>query len=562
MSIAQNLRLGVKLPLMLVSVSFVALAIMGVSSYHLASTMLKAHGTQRLEQTLSSRKEVLRHWSDQQLSAIRAAGASTGVPRAARDFMQAWTGLGSDPGDELRRIFIDGNPHPAGERYKLDYSNVMNDYTLNHRRYNITFAALADQNDLLDIFIVSPVGDVLYSYQKDENFGRNLFSASQDDPELVRVARDALNAKTSSGPFVSQFTHDFTSAKGPRVVYLSVPMRSEGGLIIGALVFEVPLAMLSDTMSDPDALGATGQGYLVDGGRTLQTPLREVPRPANGSFDSPEYVVAKALRGETGQRQGLGIDGMEVVSAYEPVDLFGRRFAAIVEQTTNEIYAPARELARDMMVNAGLVLLMLGGLSWMMARSVSTPLSSLTQMIRRISERKYDTSIRGTERGDEVGDIARAIGGLRDDLARAEATQMEATIQGTAFRTSSAAMMMVDSNFTITYVNEALVKLIHARRDDFRMLRPDVCAEDLVGQTIEDFHVAAGHLRGIVETRENLPYHVDIIIGEGRFGLDLNEISLPDKGRIGFVIEWRDVTEIRMNRALLSAIGNTQLIME
>ncbi len=562
MSITQNLRLGTKLPLMLVSVSFVALAFMGVSSYHLASSMLKAHGTQRLEQALASRGQVLRHWSEQQLSSIRAAGASTGVPRAARDFMAAWSRLGVNPGAELRQIFVTENPHPEAERYKQDYSSVLNDYTLQHRRYSMTFSALVDQNNLMDIFVVGPAGDVLYSYQKDENFGRNLFTASQDDPELVRVTREALNAKTSSGPFISQFTHDFTGAKSARVVYLSVPLRSESGLIIGVLVFEVPLAMLGKTMGDPDSLGVTGQGYLIDGWRTLQTPLRDVPRPANGTFDSPEDVVTMALRGESGQREGLGIDGMDVVSAYAPLDLFGRRFAAIVEQSKDEIYAPARELARDMTVNGGLVLLMLGALSWLLARSVSSPLSLLAQIIRKISERRYDTAIKGAQRGDEVGDIARALGGLRDDLAHAEATQREATIQGTAFRTSSAAMMMVDSKFIITYVNDALVKLILSRLGDFSMLPSDVCADDLIGKSIEDFHVVVGRLRVDLGDPKNLPYHVDIVIGDGRFGVDVNEISLPEKGRIGFVIEWRDVTEIRMNRALLAAIGNTQLIME
>ncbi|RWR10768.1 PAS domain S-box protein [Sinirhodobacter populi] len=561
MSIALNLRLGTKLPLMLVSVSFVALAIMGLSSYHLASTMLITHGTQRLEQALGSRREVLRHWSEQQLSSIRAAGLSAGALRAARDFQTAWERIGPDPGPELRRIFVD-HVAPDGGYSQPGVVPHLSDYTLQHRRYSGTFSALVEQNGLLDIFLVGPGGEVFYSHQKDANFATNLFDGNRDDPDLVRVVREALEARTSSGPFISLFTRDFTHPRSPRVVYLSVPLRSEGGEVLGALVFEVPLAPLSDTMGDPNTLGSTGQGYLVDGGRTLQTPLRDIPRPVDGKFDIPEDVVTRALRGEAGQQDGRGIDGTEVISAYAPVDLFGRRFAAIVEQTTKEIYAPARALAREMVVNGGLVLALLAAVSGLLARSVSGPLTQLTQMIRKIAEGRYDTAIRGTERGDEVGDMARALGGLRDDLARAEAAQLEATIQGTAFRTSSAAMMMVDSDFVIIYVNDALVRLLRSRQEEYRLSHADFPTEDLVGRSIGDFHAMPDHLREILGDPANLPYHVDIVVGDVRFGLDVNEISLPEKGQIGFVIEWRDVTEIRMNRALLSAIGNTQLIME
>ena len=51
-----------------------------------------------------------------------------------------------------------------------------------------------------------------------------------------------------------------------------------------------------------------------------------------------------------------------------------------------------------------------------------------------------------------------------------------------------------------------------------------------------------------------MPFSTEFSVGDARFAFDLNAVTMPGHGRIGFVVEWRDVTVERMNRAVLSAI--------
>jgi methyl-accepting chemotaxis protein len=84
---------------------------------------------------------------------------------------------------------------------------------------------------------------------------------------------------------------------------------------------------------------------------------------------------------------------------------------------------------RQMLIANGsiiaIVILLLLGLSWVMVRSVTLPLTALTVTLGRLAQRDWQTDIAGDDRGDEVGDIARAVGALKENGIAAERLQDE-----------------------------------------------------------------------------------------------------------------------------------------
>ncbi len=71
------------------------------------------------------------------------------------------------------------------------------------------------------------------------------------------------------------------------------------------------------------------------------------------------------------------------------------------------------------------VILLLLGLSWVMVRSVTLPLTALTVTLGRLAQRDWQADIAGDDRGDEVGDIARAVGALKENGIAAARLQDE-----------------------------------------------------------------------------------------------------------------------------------------
>lgn len=555
-----NLRLAIKLPLMLVAISTFALAVMGVSSYRVGRAIMLEEGTGRLEQTLDVRSEALSTWAEGLVSELRATAANPGTNRALRDFSNAWKQLGDDPAGYLREAFITKNPNTEGERAKLEFPGDVNDYSILHRRSHRGFVALAEAKQIDDIYLVDASGMVLYSLRKGDDFATSLAQGAYRESALARTVTAAL-AEEGDATVASDFTPYAAVKDGPRGVYLAMPMRTPEGRLIGALAFFARSAEADAVLAEARSLGDTGIGYLVDASGTLETAPRRAVPVSVGETAKPEAVTA-ALSGQAGRVQQAGLDGAQVQAVYAPLDLFGKRFAVVVEQDMAELFAPSRALARKQLFNAAWLLALLALLSGGMARSVSRPMVGLSRTIGAIAKGAHDVPVAGTGRGDEVGDIARALEALRSELAAAEETQRAAAIQGAAFRNASAGLMMVDGDFTITYVNAALVATIEGRISDFRRRCPEISTQALVGRALDDIFPLDATLRAALADPAQLPLHRDLALGDGRFDVEVSDIRDADDLLLGYVVEWRDVSAQQMTQALLGAIDDHQIILE
>ncbi|WP_444461965.1 methyl-accepting chemotaxis protein [Rhodobacter capsulatus] len=554
----QSLKLRLKLPLMLVTIAVGALAVMGVSSYREARNLLLEQGSQRLEHTLQTRAQGAQGWADQVQSELRAMAVNQGTARLMRDFSGAWKMLGAGAADNLRKAWVETNPNPEAERWKLDFAGDINDFGIIHRRAHPGFVTQSKERGLADLFFVDPKGRVLYSLRKGPEFAADLTDPALQQSPLARVVAQAL-ASSEQVPQIS----DFVSAGpgGVPVVYLAQTVRSAEGVSLGVVAFAARLDPLLQMITAPQSLGETGQAYLVDGSGILQSSLRAGASVSPGAKVKTPAVTA-ALAGATGRIEQSGVEGGSVLAVHAPLQIFGRPMALVVEQSDRELFAPARELAQKLGVNAALLIAVLAAISTWMARGIARPLHDLAVAVNRISRGDHALRVPGTGSRDEVGEIAQAVEALRGDLAASEATRHAAMVQGTAFRNSSAALMVVGSDLTITYVNTALIRLVEAKLPDFRLRQPDLQPETLVGQSLAALYPLSAEIEARLQDPAQLPFRRDVAVGEGRFGVDFSEIRTPDGAQLGFVVEWRDVTELRMTRALLNALDSTQLMLE
>ena len=559
MPFSTSLKLRLKLPLMLVAIAMVALAVMGVSSYREARSLLLEQGSQRLDHALETRAQGAQGWADQVQSDLRAMAVDQGTARLMRDFAGAWKMLGAGAADNLRHAWVETNPHPEAERWKLDFAGEINDFGIIHRRAHPGLVTLAEERGLADIFFVDPRGRVLYALRKGPEFAADLTDPALAETPLSRLVAQVLASKEDQ-PRISDFTD--AGPGGTPVVHLAQAVRSTEGLTLGVLAFSVRLDPLMQMIAAPQSLGETGQAYLVDAEGRLQSELRPgAAAPARGSVIDTPAVVA-ALAGGAGRIEQTGIGGGVVLAVHAPVQLFGRPMALVVEQAESELFAPARELARKLGLNALWLIAALAAISAWMARGIARPLQDLAGAVNRIAGGDHAVTVPGTATRDEVGEIAQAVEALRGDLAASAATRHAATVQGTAFRNSSAALMVVSDDLTITYVNAALESLVEAKLADFRIRQPDLAAGELVGQSLASLYPLTPDIEARLQDPAQLPFRRDVAVGEGRYGVDFSEICRADGTRIGFVVEWRDVTELRMTRALLNALDGMQLMLE
>ncbi len=107
------------------------------------------------------------------------------------------------------------------------------------------------------------------------------------------------------------------------------------------------------------------------------------------------------------------------------------------------------------------------------------------------------------------------------------------------------AMMTIDRDMVITYVNEATLELMRRNADTLRSLYPGFDPERLVGTCIDVFHRNPAHQRQLLADPSRLPYETDIQVGPLTFHIRVSAIHDLKGEYVGNTLEWSDVTELR-----------------
>jgi methyl-accepting chemotaxis protein len=144
-----------------------------------------------------------------------------------------------------------------------------------------------------------------------------------------------------------------------------------------------------------------------------------------------------------------------------------------------------------------------------------------------------------------------------NDADKTELARLRSAVGG-----AMQAMMMIDRDFNITYVNQATTNLLKKHEAILRSVYPGFDASNMVGQNIDIFHKNPAHQRQMLSTPQHLPYQTDIHIADLTFQLNVSATMDQAGNYIGNTLEWDDVTETRRKEMevarLQSAVDGAQ----
>ncbi len=136
---------------------------------------------------------------------------------------------------------------------------------------------------------------------------------------------------------------------------------------------------------------------------------------------------------------------------------------------------------------------------------------------------------------------------------------------GSALNGAMTPMMMIDRDFTITYLNQSTIDLLSRHQDTLRTIFPGFDSSKLMGQSIDQFHKNPAHQRQMLSDPNNLPYQTDITVGSLKFNLNVTAVVDSSGNYTGNFLEWSDVTELRVSEdnvsRLQGAVDNAMTAM-
>lgn len=136
--------------------------------------------------------------------------------------------------------------------------------------------------------------------------------------------------------------------------------------------------------------------------------------------------------------------------------------------------------------------------------------------------------------------------------------RMQAAVDG-----AMTAIMMIDRDFNVTYVNHAIVTMLSPYVDTLKEVFPGFSLENLMATNIDDFHEVPSKHKAILQDINNMPYNTQIQLLDLHFDLTFTALLDSDGNQMGNMIECKDITD-QVNaenaiQALISAAGAGQL---
>ena len=556
MSFWNNLKLSVKLPLIMLSLSAIALIGMGVLAYFNAKSTLDETARSRLQMVLETRASSIANWSDTISKEVVTQAGSPATRRAVTDFIGAWTALPGDKTAFLKEHYADQTNSDENPAQAIDFAGVQTEYSRKHRRHHPFFQTLLKRNGYADIFIIDPEGNVIYSVMKEPDYATNVLSGRWKSTGIGDAFRAALPLGADQTAFVDLAPYE--PSKGMYSGFVGAPILSVNGSVMGVYVAQITTGSISAAFRSNDGLGETGLTMTV--GSDYHPRISSMAGEGEGlaRIKVDPVLVDRALAGESGLAESVGINGEPVLAAYEPVEIGSLTWALIAEQSAKELFAPAVAVRNNMLLQGGILALISAAISIFLARSVAGPLTGVGIAMQQVAREDYDVEIPALNRKDEIGCIATTLDNFRNALLRAKEGADEILFKGTAFEGTSAGLMIVDQDFNIKFVNSSVTDLFVKYEEQFQKVNPVFDASNVIGANMDIFHAMPGRVRELLNDPKNLPFHAEIPVGNARFSLDIDSVTDGDGAQLGCVVEWNDVTITRMNEAVLKAIEENQ----
>jgi class 3 adenylate cyclase len=411
----------------------------------------------------------------------------------------------------LQADYIARNPNPVGEKDKLLAAPGGSPYDVVHARYHPLLKRAADTVGFYDINLMdAATGDVVYTVAKETDFASNMYNGAFAQSGFARVAKRALDPRNGGKAVIEDYTAYTPSAFLPQM-FAAVPIIADGQTI-GVFVAQIDIRALNNLLTDNNGWRSTGQGET---GEVLLTGEDRLLRSQSRfMIESPDKFLAQiqadglpastakqiralgttilympdrsesvehSFRNRTAVSRYLDYRGVQVISAYGPIEVAGLRWAISAKQDVAEALAPAIRLKRDLLVAAAAATIALTFLALICAGLFMRPLRRVVAGMKAVSDGASASriKIRGS---DDFAELAHGYNGMADaieqrDKLLAKAEQEKGDLLHRMYPAGVAERVRNGAEITAETVSN--VTVVVALIDGLDTLAADRSAEDL-----------------------------------------------------------------------------------
>ncbi|MBL8709658.1 MAG: HAMP domain-containing protein, partial [Rhodospirillaceae bacterium] len=424
------MKLSLKIPGVLITLLAIAIIAVGAIAVIFAQAALSRSAEGKLVALVDARAAALESYLSTIEEDLGLMAIEAGTAEATAAFTEAYASMG---GTTARRLYVDDNPKDA--LWDLRDAGDGSGYSAVHARFHDWFKTFAERRGYYDVFLISPAGDVVYTYTKEPDFATNLASGPWKESDLARVWRQVADGKRTGAVTFTDFA-PYEPSKGVAASFIGTPIM-RGSELLGVLVFQMPIGRINAVMQRAEGMGESGETFIVGADFLMRSDSRFL-KEGESSILKQEVrtaTVEAGIAGKQGVAEVLDYRGIDVLSAYKPIEFHGVKWVVLGEIDSAEVFEDAVD-TRNLIALVGLIALIIAAVIGVLgARSLTRPLSGLTDTMRQMADGSYEIQVPATDRADELGDMAKAAEFFRGkliegrDLAARQAAEQERQIE-------------------------------------------------------------------------------------------------------------------------------------
>ncbi|NVK56391.1 MAG: methyl-accepting chemotaxis protein [Alteromonadaceae bacterium] len=399
----------------------------------------------------------------------------------------------------LQFDFIAGSDFAIGEKDGLYRLTNTTDYARYHDQYHDYFRSFLQEFGYYDIFIVDvDSGNIVYSVFKELDYATNVTSGPYANTGIGEVFKKAAASSAADNVYFSALD-SYLPSYNAMAGFIASPISSQSGQVEAVLIFQMPLNVISEIMThgrdwQEAGLGESGETYIVSPQGTLVTESRfflEEPQQYNAAIAETSPSIArqiklagtsvglqpvssatakKALKGQSGFESVIDYRGVEVFSAYSPIQMGEYQYAALAEIDVEEALRPATALRNKLLMGTLIATVVIASVAvllaiWLASRLVK-PLNEVGNACKALTSGEGDLTIQ-LERSNipEINRIIEPfnafIGQVREIISqiKIDAASLASASEELSAVTEQGEQNAVDQNEQMRIVDDAIKRL-------------------------------------------------------------------------------------------------------
>jgi methyl-accepting chemotaxis protein len=346
----------------------------------------------------------------------------------------------------LQSLYITENSNPIGKKEKLNSANDASSYTKWHRQFHPQIKSFLEKFGYYDIFIVDiETGDIVYSVFKEVDYATNLTSGPYKDSGIGQVFKTIRNSSDKDFTYMTDFA-SYSPSYNAAAAFMGSPIY-DGSKKIGALIFQAPIDKIDAVMTNNNSwkkvgLGDSGEVYLVGTDFKLRNNSRFFIEDPDGFFNFlNDLKISKdvtnnikalnttiglmevktmgskaAIGGQTGFKIFPDYRGVEVLSAFSPINIMGLKWGLLAEIDKEEAFATQNSLKTWNFTFAGIAIILIAIVAFIISNSFAKPILALVNSAENISKGNLKNDLKISKPSDEIGTLLTAFENMTRNL--------------------------------------------------------------------------------------------------------------------------------------------------